>query len=160
MSFSPPSEPRSADGDNPAGNPFASPARPEPLVRRDVRTVIWDAVRPTPEKYVAVGRTVVVWELLRIPYNGLMLIAAAAGMVLALPVSLVQWEPIALQLLDWALYSNACFLLGHFVAGYATWLGVHRRWMTYVVFGLGTSYAAGVAFLIGFSAALANFFGP
>lgn len=136
------SEPQSG-GD---GNPYATPTADFYEPRLSISDRVGIAFSASPEKFEAVGRVMAEWELLRIPYNLLMLLAASMGISLGFSVfdSLAR---VLVGVVECVLFANTCFLLGHFAAGYATWLGFHRPWMTYSLFVLGTLFATGMSFL-------------
>jgi hypothetical protein len=76
------------------------------------------------------------WEKLRLPYN----IILAVILWLSHGISL-KWQffqPMFLSIwLAGGIGANLCFFVGPLVESYLTWLGLCRRWVTFVIFVIG-----------------------
>lgn len=146
------SEPHSVDDGNPYAAPAAAPNRtPLTLGER-----IGSALAASSEKYEAIGRAMVKWELLRIPYNMILLVPTSVGAWMLyearrkmfLPQDASILNEVLLSVFRWYLFANLCFLLGHLFEGYPIWLYGRpcNRWVTVLLFVGGTAVASYGAF--------------
>ena len=82
----------------------------------------------------------VTWEKLRVPYNGVLMLV-----VVCLAPSRIGSK--IGELVGYAFIANLCFLLGPFIDGYLTWLGLRHPAVTVFVFLAGTLVAVVLAAL-------------
>ena len=116
-------------------NPYESPT---------VETAT-SAVEGVDDVHNRIGRLAVTWEKLRFLYN-LILVVAILLAAFARPVRLTGtgfWSEIVLGIL----VANAAYCLGPLIDGYLNWFGLRLKWMTLVLFGLGTLAATAVTFV-------------
>jgi hypothetical protein len=87
------------------------------------------------------------WELLRVPYNMILVIAVVAA-VSAWPTQPWGHSIFWGRLLLAAMAANVCFCAGPAFDGYLTWLGLSRWWSTATIFAVGTTLAVTLAYSI------------
>jgi len=129
-------------------NPYASPEGPS-----EARISQEDVLSPTDQRCLCVGRVVVAWEKLRIVYNVVLAVEAAAFLVGVFPVGRTG-RGLVKQIVLGGLAANLFFCAGPVIDGYLSWLGLRSRWITSILFLLGTALAMlmGAAYLGPFAA--------
>ena len=100
------------------------------------------------------------WELLRIPYN-VILICLVLLFLVCFPPQLEDIGELAGLVLLGAVVANVCYLAGPLAEVYITWLGLPTRWLRLTIFLAGSGLAGVLAivclFAVSYGHALDDF---
>jgi hypothetical protein len=92
-----------------------------------------------------IGRVVVTWEKLRIPYNvTLLLVTLETAAAAFLKGTRSPPDTIGIAILG-CIVANAAFMLGPLIDGYLSWLGLRHAGITALLFLIGTLIASVLA---------------
>lgn len=94
-----------------------------------------DVDYPAPPGLLALARPIFLrWELLRIPYNAILVMAT---ILIAGPVNLLQIDLLREVMLG-AVVANVLYYAGPVAETYIRWLGLNQDWVRWPLFGGGT----------------------
>ena len=119
-------------------NPYQSPQTTDGYGAEAAEKGIWHA---TDAKYMMLGRLVVTWEKLRVPYN-LVLILVVLAMTAGAPAWYLPAPYFFWHLCFGSVIANVCFLAGPAVDGYLSWFVLRHPAVTTLLFLAGTGLAA------------------
>ncbi|HBO44448.1 MAG TPA: hypothetical protein DD670_11045 [Planctomycetaceae bacterium] len=115
-------------------NPYAAPEEIRGGDEDDHR------LSPFERQCLSAGRLFFFWEKLRIAYNVILGLEAAAILAVALS-SGNSLGRIVVELVFAGVIANVCFCVGPVINCYVNWLGLRTRIVTWVLFVLGAGFA-------------------